>query len=608
MPLHQDRRPKSRRVNLQVESLETRSLLANSVLSTLYAVPADQIITLTSSSSGHGLTPAQVQHAYGFDKLSFNNGTIAADGSGQTIAIVVANNDPNIANDLHVFDQTFGLADPAFQKVNLGATTVDAGWSAETALDVEWAHAVAPQAKILLVEAASANLNDMVNAVDFARNQSGVSVVSMSWGGSEFAGETSLNQYFTTPAGHSNVAFVAASGDNGAWGGTIWPSVSTNVLAVGATQLSLNSQGNYQGETGWVGSGGGVSSYVNEPGYQYSVQSTGNRTTPDVAYNGDPLSGYAVFSSVTDSTGNSGWMTVGGTSAGTPQWAGILALADQGRTLAGKPAIDNAPAAIYGLSNSAFNDVTSGTNGYQAQKGYDLVTGRGTPNIVNTVSGLVGPTVAGQITSVSTLSNSKSAVRINAKVVAETTTAATDPGLATQLVKLNAPVTTSGTPGGFITTQLAANNADVTQIMLGTTSPQMFQRHSLSSATFDVLLTPSAETIESKSVMPPVNTQKKEIEVTQPDSKESTTSSEPKTPTPLIMPDVSAISGKQLAEESDTFFATVAEDNSVLDFTAKKASLIVAGLLASYFVTRLIVKERIKAMKKQDKLRIEQIV
>src|SRR5205823_7091997 len=133
-------------------------------------------------------------HAYGFDQISFNNGTVAADGSGTTIAIVDAYDDPNIANDLHQFDVKFGLPDPVFTKVNQngGSTppTADHGWASEIALDVEWAHAIAPKAAILLVEADDNSYGNLFTAVGYAASQPGVVAVSMSWGGGEFSGES----------------------------------------------------------------------------------------------------------------------------------------------------------------------------------------------------------------------------------------------------------------------------------------------------------------------------------------------------------------------------------------------------------------------------------
>ena len=237
---HQDRNAATRRAQLRVEELEPRL-----VPSPVY--------------SG-GLTPAQVRHAYGFDRISFNG--ITGDGRGQTIALVTAYNDPNIASDLAVFDRQFGLAaPPSFTKAAMpGATATNALWSMETALDVEWAHAIAPGANLLLVEAASDNLGDLLSAADYARQQTGVSVVSMSWGSAEISVETYLDATLTTPANHPGVAFVAAAGDGGA-AGALWPALSPNVLAVGGTQLKVDASGNYVSETTWSSTAGGTSRY-----------------------------------------------------------------------------------------------------------------------------------------------------------------------------------------------------------------------------------------------------------------------------------------------------------------------------------------------------------
>src|SRR5260370_29507778 len=125
-------------------------------------------------------------------------------------------------------------------------------------------------------------------AVDFARRQPGVSVVSMSWGSRELAGEGGCDAVFTTPAGRPGVPFVAAAGDSGAAGGPEWPSVSPNVLAVGGTTLRLTGNALRAGETAWSGGGGGVSLQETEPAYQRALQGTGRRVTPDVAYDADP--------------------------------------------------------------------------------------------------------------------------------------------------------------------------------------------------------------------------------------------------------------------------------------------------------------------------------
>ena len=282
-----------------------------------------------ASSSPMGNTPSKIRTAYGFNQITFNGGVVG-DGSGQTIAIIDAYDAPTIVNDLQVFDTAFGLADPpSFNRVAENGstnypTTDPAGspgagdntWEIETALDVEWAHALAPGANILLVEANSASDFDLIqSAVNYARSQPGVVAVSMSFSGSEFSSETSLDTYFTTPSGHGGVTFLAATGDTGQPSG--YPPFSPNVVAVGGTTLSIDSAGNYLGETGWSGSGGSVSKYESQPSYQSGIvtQSSTRRANPDVAFDADPNSGVAIYDSY--DFGTAGWIQVGGTSFAT---------------------------------------------------------------------------------------------------------------------------------------------------------------------------------------------------------------------------------------------------------------------------------------------------
>ncbi len=388
------RQPLALRPALRMEPLESRALLsASSALDAIMAQPMVANLAATTNTTPVGYSPSQITSAYGFNQISFSGG--AANGSGQTIAIVDAYDDPNIAADLHTFDQKLGLADPSFTKINQNGggsmPQADAGWSEEIALDVEWAHAVAPGAKIVLVEANSSSLTDLMAAVNTARNLAGVSVVSMSWGASEFRGETQLDQYFTTPTGHTGVTFVASAGDSSA--AVLWPSASPNVLSVGGTSLNVSGT-SYSSESAWIDGGGGVSRLESEPSYQSGVQSTGARTTPDVAYDANPSTGVAVYDSVATG-GRGGWMEIGGTSAGAPQWAALFAIADQGRALKGEAPLASGQSAIYALSSSDFHDVTTGTNGFSATAGYDLATGRGSPIANLVVNALVSGTTSG---------------------------------------------------------------------------------------------------------------------------------------------------------------------------------------------------------------------
>ncbi len=264
----------------------------------------------------------------------------------------MAYNDANIASDLAMFDAKANLPTANLTVVNqTGGTTLpqsdptgDGEWQAETSLDVEWTHATAPGANILLVEANSQSIynnggpGDLVLAVNYTRNQPNVDVVSMSFGQSENSigsGELPLDQYFTTPAGHTGITFVAATGDMGSSRTPNYPSVSPNVLAVGGTSLPLDAFGNYPAlpppstsnpyyglETGWSGSGGGKSAVESEPAYQESVQQSNMREVPDVSYLADPgTSSAQIGVQIYDSTplqGQTGFYDIGGTSAGRP--------------------------------------------------------------------------------------------------------------------------------------------------------------------------------------------------------------------------------------------------------------------------------------------------
>ena len=406
----------------EVQLLEERVLLSGNPAS---QVAVTDLVRYTSGAVGPqalgtqlptGYTPAQIRHAYGFDQISFN-GT-AGNGAGTTIAIVDAYDDPNIANDLQQFDAAFGLsAPPSFTKVNqLGQTSnlpiANAGWITEIALDVEWAHAVAPGASILLVEANSNSDSDLFTAVNTARNSTGVNVLSMSWFflNGEYSSETSDDIRFTTPGGHVGVTFVACSGDTGA--PPSYPSASPNVLSVGGTTLNLDASGNWISETGWSGSGGGISADEAQPSYQTGIvaQTTTFRANPDVAYDANPSTGFPVYDSYNNGTRRP-WALWGGTSDATPQWAALIAIADQGRALAGEGSLNGATQTLpmlYGMSANDFHDITSGTSTgspqYSAGPGYDLVTGLGTPIANLVVNGLIGPpAVAPTLTTISTL-------------------------------------------------------------------------------------------------------------------------------------------------------------------------------------------------------------
>jgi hypothetical protein len=338
---------------------------------------------LLAGTSATGYTPAQVRAVLG----------LTGTGAGQTIAIVTAYDAPNVVQDLAVFNAAFGLpAPPSFRKVNQTGGTkmppVDAGWALEAALDVQWAHAVAPGAAILLVQASSSALGNLLTAVSWAAAQPGVSVISGSFGTAEFLKQKDQDSRCRL----TTAVCVFASGDTG--NPATYPATSPWALGVGGTTLALDAAGTVQSETGWSGSGGGVSAYTPKPAWQNGVTPAVRRAAPDVSYSGDPATGFAVYSS-TPYERQSGWFQMGGTSAGAPQWAGILAAGNQLRRSAGKAVLGAVTAsgatplhtALYGQAvrtSGALADVTSGTNGTcgafcTATTGYDTVTGVGSP-------------------------------------------------------------------------------------------------------------------------------------------------------------------------------------------------------------------------------------
>jgi subtilase family serine protease len=461
-------------VSLAAEALEIRSLLSTTTpatdLTTITVQPAVQSSAQPDAGStvpAGAFTPAQIRTAYGFNAIS-------ATGAGQTIAIIEAFNDPTLASDLNTFDSQFGLTTSGRSLASLfgssssfltqvsqtGSTSAlpstDAGWALETSLDVEWAHAIAPAAKILVVEANSSNLSDLLGAVNFARNQSAVSVVSMSWGSSEIRGETAYDSFFTTPAGHAGITFVASSGDDGGGQGPDWPAVSPNVVSVGGTSLTINSSSNtYTSETAWLNSGGGISRYEPEPAYQRRAQSTGARTTPDVAYNANPSNGYAVYDS-TAFQGQSGWFQVGGTSAGAPQVASMMALIDQSLSRGSLDGASQTLPIFYGVAASSassfyFHDVTTGNSfRWLATPGYDGVTGLGSPIANAWVQAAVGN--AGMVATTSVTPTVHAVVQTAKPQVTTTTT----PTTTTTVAAVQTPVVaTQQTIVSITTTQSA---------------------------------------------------------------------------------------------------------------------------------------------------------
>ncbi len=355
---------------------------------------------------GGGYTPDAVRTAYNIKPLLSSG----VNGAGQTIALFEL--DGYNPADIQSYLNYYHLGSPKYSDVLIGSATNAPGSSAaEVELDMEQISAIAPEAqqKIYIGMNRTSDVNDIYNRIV---NDNSAKIVSISWGLCEsslgIAELQTLDNIFKQGVAQGQ-AFFAASGDSGAYDcGTPAlavdsPASDPNVVAVGGTTLQTDSNGSYLNETAWScasctqrspqgsGGGGGVSAYFARPAYQSaSGLNNANRMVPDVSANADPATGYSVYCSVAAAgCPNSGWVSVGGTSAATPVWAVLAALLNQYLTNANEPTLGSASATLYHLYNTAqhyapYHDVTSGTNlYYQATTGYDLATGMGTPDAWN---------------------------------------------------------------------------------------------------------------------------------------------------------------------------------------------------------------------------------
>ncbi len=379
-----------------------------------------------SASAGGCYSPEQIQTFYDLNPLYEKGYT----GKDMTIVILDSFGSPTIKQDLQTFDRTFGLPDPPSFTVDypLGQVAIDpsssdqVGWEGETTLDVEWAHAIAPGANIVLLVSTVSETEGVQGFPQFeqlstyAMDHKLGQVFSMSFGATEptlvgdacnqglGTGEALLKSYDQTVfqrAESEHITMLASAGDDGATDVTCnyqqqdtynfqtvgWPASDPLVTAVGGTEITLkNSTGQYGSERAWndeTGSGGGgLSQFYTEPAWQKNLPNqamlNGKRGLPDVAWGA--AVNFAFYHSYPG--GQSGWDAIGGTSASSPQWAGLVAIADQ---MAGKP-LGLLNPAIYQLAGKGFHDITSGNNtfdgvtGYQAGPGWDLATGWGTPD------------------------------------------------------------------------------------------------------------------------------------------------------------------------------------------------------------------------------------
>jgi subtilase family serine protease len=405
------------------EGARAQALAAPRVLADGSIAPA------AATTSATTYTPAQIRAAYVLPALPSAGAAptalqAAQQGAGQTIYIIDAMSDPNVAAELAAFNTKFGL--PTCTTLAIAATSAlplasasttagctlsvvystdsgtmttaapayDSGWATEIALDVQWVHATAPRARIVLIEASDASQNGLLGAVELA-NATGAGVVSMSFGAPEGNWTAQVDSAFTV----TGMTYVAATGDNGS--GVSWPAVSSNVLAVGGTSLTYNGA-SVRSESAWADGGGGISAYTATPAYQSNkVPGMGvlaHRAVADVSFNADPYTGqYVTVLSPGSSTPS--WVSAGGTSLSTPQWAALMAVANALRVQAAKPLLGAPHTDLYaqistvpGTYAAAFADIVTGADGScstcAAKIGYDIPTGLGTPNATALLSAL----------------------------------------------------------------------------------------------------------------------------------------------------------------------------------------------------------------------------
>jgi subtilase family serine protease len=334
-------------------------------------LPLEFYASSDSPISG-ALTPAQIRNAY----------NLPSNGGQGTIAIIDAYDDPTIMTDANVFSQQFNLPNLTtsnfFVQKEPGIET-NAAATIEISMDVEWAHAIAPNANILLLLGKNTSLEYLLDGIYYARGRSDVVAVSMSWGIPEQNWAPGLDYVFQPSFGNASMCFFASSGDK--CENVSWPASSPNVVGVGGTTLNITN-GQFSSETVWyegivngtpIGTGGGMSQYEQEPAFQtsYGITDTnGMRSVPDVSFNaGTPVNLYDT------SSNGPAWQAWGGTSLGAPCWASIYSI---GLTASNNNLYNDAE--IANVNQTRFRDITVGWNGlYNATAGYDKVTGLGSP-------------------------------------------------------------------------------------------------------------------------------------------------------------------------------------------------------------------------------------
>jgi subtilase family serine protease len=361
----------------------------------------DQLTSKVSQpiSGYYAETPASLACLYGLVTVTAgcNPSSLAtvATGGSKAIAIVDAYDYPTALNDLTAYSKQFGLPTPttatftvAYQSTTKPKPDPSCAayggwdcWASEAALDIEMAHAMAPAAHIYLVEANSNSNTDLYATVTKAIalvQAAGGGEVSMSWGGGEFSTEATYDKTFTG----AKVVFFASSGDSE---GTLYPSVSPNVVAVGGTTIMRSPATlNFEGEITWEDTGGGYSYFEPRPSFQSSVASLvgATRGVPDVAAVGNPRTGVWVYNSYDNTYGGVlfPWNIFGGTSVAAPLWAGIV---NHAGSFSASTAAEESLIYTHAKTAANFRDVSYGSCGYyegwSAVAGWDPCSGNGAP-------------------------------------------------------------------------------------------------------------------------------------------------------------------------------------------------------------------------------------
>jgi hypothetical protein len=380
----------------------------------------------TTALVGIVFTPAQIRAAYGLPALPAPGAAISAAvattlGAGQTIYVLDAYHDASALSDLNLFSTKFGLptctgaaiattatlplaAPGATCKLSIvyatstGAMTTTAPaynstWIVESKLDVQWAHAIAPLARIVLIETPNSMTSNFLGGIALA-GRMGPGPVTMSFGSVEASWAATVDSKFTG----TGMTYIAAAGDTGTQ--VLWPAVSPKVLAVGGTGLKWSGAGPRY-EEAWLKGGGGVSLYEALPTWQSGLKVAGTalakRGVADVAFNANPMTGQYVALTLPGAATK--WSSMGGTSIGAPQWAGIVAIANAMRVAKAKAALGDVHSALYqaiaavpGTYAASFADVIVGTHGTCAScaavAGFDTATGLGTPNVAGLLTAL----------------------------------------------------------------------------------------------------------------------------------------------------------------------------------------------------------------------------